>query len=386
MIRRLLPFLPLVATYAVVSSAQPPSPAGELRGIFISTTNSLDWPKSTNKDEQQASLKRIVAGMKAANLNAIFFQVRARGDAYYRSTYEPWAENLTGTLGKDPGWDPLQFLLDEAHTNGIEVHAWFNVYKIRGPVPPPPSSPQHPLRAFPGWVVQYDTESWFDPGLPEVREYLLRLVVDLVKRYDVDGVCMDFIRYPGRDFADGATYRRYGNGTPLEEWRRKNINTFVREVYSAVQRVAPTVKMGAAPVGNYGGSLSAQPDSKNAAGAFRDYAQESRAWLKNGWLDYLAPQVYWTLEFETKGPDFAHIVRSWLKDAGGRHIYVSIGAYKPEIFQQIPDQITATRMLGAQGQIFFRYENVEALNMFGDRYIEPARVPVMPWKHDPEGR
>jgi hypothetical protein len=96
--------------------------------------------------------------------------------------------------------------------------------------------------------------------------------------------------------------------------------------------------------------------------------------------------VYWTLEFETKDPDFAHIVRSWLKDAGGRHVYVSIGAYKPEIFRQIPDQITATRMLGAQGQIFFRYENVEALNMFGDRYIEPARVPVMPWKNEAEGR
>ncbi len=356
------------------------SPKRELRGVYITTTNSLDWPKSQNKSEQQASLKKIVSDLKTANFNAIFFQVRARGDAYYRSQFEPWAENLTGTLGKDPGWDPLQFLLDEAHKVGIEVHAWFNVYKVRGPVPPAPSSPQHPVRAFPDRVVQYKNESWFDPGIPEGRAYLVRVVSDLTMNYDVDGVCFDFIRYPGKDFADGATYRRYGNGKPVDQWRRDNINQFVREAYDAITHVKPSVKVGAAPVGNFGGTLSAQPDTKIAAGAFDDYSQDSRVWLKYGWLDYLAPQVYWTLEFETKGPDFAHIARTWQKDAAGRHIYISIGAYKPEIVAQIPDLITSTRMLGAQGQVFFRYENVQAMNMFGGRYAEPALIPLMPWK------
>jgi len=362
------------------------SPKRELRAVYITTTNSLDWPKSQNRTEQQASLRKMVNDLNAANLNAIFFQVRARGDAYYRSQFEPWAENLTGTLGKDPGWDPLQFLLDEAHKVGIEVHAWFNVYKIGGVIPPTPSSPQHPVRAFPKWIVQDKNESWFDPGLPEVRAYLVRVLLDLTKNYDIDGICFDFIRYPGVNFADGETYRRYGNGKPIERWRRENINQFVREASEAITHLKPIVKLGAAPVGNYGGALSAQPDTKIAAGAFDDYAQDSRVWLKYGWLDYLAPQVYWTLEFETKGPDFAHIARTWQKDAAGRHIYISIGAYKPEIFAQIPDLITSTRMLGAQGQVFFRYENVQAMNMFGGRYAEPALIPLMPWKMDSTSR
>ncbi len=352
----------------------------ELRGVFLTTTNSLDWPQTLNKQEQQTSLRRIVEDMKRANLNTIFFQVRARGDAYFRSSFEPWAENLTGTLGADPGWDPLAFLLEEAHASGLEVHAWFNVYKIRGPVPPPPSLPQHPARAYPAWVVQYENDSWLDPGLPAVREYLVRVVSDLIRKYDVDGVCFDFIRYPGRDFPDEQTYRQFANGKERDDWRRDNINAFVREVHAAAARINPRLKLGAAPLGNYGGPLSAQPDTKTTQGSVGDFLQDSRAWLTNGWLDYLVPQVYWPLEFETRGPDFAHLVRLWMRGAEGRHIYIGIGAYKPEIAPQIPDQITATRMLGAHGQVFFRYEHVKEMRVFGDRYAQPASVPPMPWK------
>jgi uncharacterized lipoprotein YddW (UPF0748 family) len=354
--------------------------------VYITTTNSLDWPKSQNKTEQQTSLKKIVADLKAANFNAIFFQVRARGDAYYKSEFEPWAENLTGTLGKDPGWDPLQFLLDESRKHGMEVHAWFNVYKVRGPVLPPASSPKHPALAFPDWVAQHENEWWFDPGIPEVRTYLIRLLTDLATNYRIDGICYDFIRYPGKDFQDSKTYERYGRKQPIDQWRRTNINTFVREAYKAIMRTNPAIKVGAAPVGNYGGALSAQPNTKNSAGGFGDFSQDSRVWMKYGWLDYLAPQVYWTLEFDTRGPDFAHIARAWQRDAAGRHVYISIGAYKPEIFSQIPDQITATRMLGAQGQVFFRYENVQAMDMCGTLYAEPVAVPPMPWKADSSNR
>ena len=356
------------------------APTNELRAVYITTTNSLDWPKTFDRGEQQASLRKIVKDLKSANFNAIFFQVRARGDAYYKSAFEPWAENLTGVLGKDPGWDPLQVLIEEAHEAGMEVHAWFNVYKIRGPVPPVASTPPHPALQFPEWMVQYADESWFDPGIPEVRAYLIRLLLDLTKHYDIDGICYDFIRYPGRDFPDGKTYKRFGNDKPVGQWRRDNINQFVREAYAALMNMRPALKVGAAPVGNYGGALSVQPDTKDAAGAFADYSQDARVWIKYGWVDYLAPQVYWTLDFETRGPDFAHIARTWKKDASGRHIYVSIGAYKPEIFEQIPDQITSTRMLGVQGQVFFRYENVQGMNMFGKTYDKPALIPTMPWK------
>jgi uncharacterized lipoprotein YddW (UPF0748 family) len=318
--------------------------------------------------------------MKAANLNAIFFQVRARGDAYYQSHNEPWAENLTGTLGDDPGWDPLQFLLNEAHTAGIEVYAWFNVYKVRGAYPPPKSFPSHVALAHPEWIVQYENELWLDPGLREVRSYLVRLLVDLAKRYEIKGVCYDFVRYPGRDFPDGGAYS--GNGNSRDDWRRANVNAFIHEAYTALTRIKPMLKIGAAPLGNVGGVMSAQPDAKQSAGGVGDFFQDAREWLKNGWMDYLVPQVYWTLNFDTQHADFAHFARLWQKGAAGRHIYIGIGAYKPDIFEQIPDQITSSRMVGAQGQVYFRYENVKEMNMFGERYAEPATIPIMPWKRD----
>ncbi len=369
-----------VLILTVINASAQSLPKRELRGVYITTTSGLDWPKSYNVAEQQASLKKMINTMKAANLNGIFFQVRARGDAYYRSSYEPWAENLTGTLGKNPGWDPLAFLLEEAHREGMEVHAWFNVYKIRGPLAPTASSPQHPVRAFPDWVVRYEDEYWFDPGEPEVNDYLVSVLLDVAEKYDLDGVCFDFIRYPGRDFPDRATHRKFGNGMALDDWRQENINAFVKQSYRELMRIKPMLKVGAAPLGNFGGALSAQPNTKIAAGAVSDFLQNSRSWLKNGWLDYLAPQVYWTLEFETRGPDFAYLTNSWMKDSGGRHIYVSIGAYRPEILAQLPDQIISSRKLKTSGQVFFRYENVAATEVFASSYPALAIPPSMPWK------
>lgn len=356
----------------------------ELRGVYLTTSNKLDWPTSLDLREQQASLRKILTDMKAAHLNALFFQVRPRGDAYYNSNYEPWAEHLTGTLGNDPGWDPLAFVLEEAHQLGIEVHAWVNVFKIRGQMPlgaPAPGSRKHPSRAYPEWTVYYDKEVWLNPGLPHARAYTLRVVMDIVKRYDIDGICFDFIRYPGKEFADKEAFRWYGDGKSLADWRRDNVSAFVREAYKAIISVKPKLKVGAAPVGNYKGSISPQPNGNTIGGAFDWYYQDAPRWLKNGWLDYLAPQVYWALAFNAHRPDFAYVARSWQKNSHGRHIYISIGAYKPDIFVQIAEQITSSRAVGAQGQIYFRHQSVAGMNVFGDRYAEPAVTPAMPWKN-----
>src|SRR5512135_3039188 len=164
---RFLLILLLLRTPSAANAQHPIPPKREVRAVWLATANGLDWPHSTDKAEQQASLKRIVASLKAAHFNTIFFQVRARGDAYYRSSIEPWAENLTGVLGKDPGWDPLEFLLTEAHAAGMEVHAWFNVYKVRGTSPVGPSVIPHPSRAHATWCISYAGELWLDPGLPD---------------------------------------------------------------------------------------------------------------------------------------------------------------------------------------------------------------------------
>lgn len=344
----------------------------EVRAVWITTASALDWPKSRSVTEQQESLRAIVRSARAANLNTLFFQVRARGDAYYRSALEPWAENLTGVLGRDPGWDPLEFLLREAGAAGLEVHAWFNVYKIRGGTRPPPSTPPHPARAHPSWVVPFEGEGWFDPGIPEVHAYLLAVALDLVRRYDIDGLQLDFIRYPGPQFPDDQTFRRYGRGLPLDEWRRGNVNRFVAELYDSATALRPALKVGSAPVGVYRGA--------NGWGGYTAYSQDAREWLRRGKQDYLAPQIYWDVG-ETKGdPDFRALVASWAGFAEGRHLYAGVGAYKPEVQAQIPLQIDIARTAGADGQAFFRLEHIADPSVFGGRYAAPAAVPPMPWK------
>lgn len=350
----------------------PWAPKQEVRAVWVTTAAGLDWPKTLDRSEQQSSLRKIVADAGTAHFNTILFQARARGDAYYRSGYEPWAENLTGILGKDPEWDPLAFLLREAHKAGIEVHAWFNVYKIRGPALVAQSTPVHPARRFAAWVYNIDEEGWVDPGVPEVRDYLVRVALDLVRRYDVDGINFDFIRYPGKDFPDQETYRRYGNGMAREDWRRANIDKFVAAFYDSAMRAKPMLKVGSAPLGVF--------SSGNGWGAFSSYYQDSQGWLRKMKHDYLCPQLYWNLGATKDDPDFADLLRSWKHNSSGRQIWAGIGAYKPEVMRELPEQIDSSRSIGADGQAYFRYEHVSNTSVLGGRYTTLANIPPMPWK------
>jgi uncharacterized lipoprotein YddW (UPF0748 family) len=373
---RLLPGVLLAALAAAPVAAQPAAPPKqEVRAVWISTAAGLDWPRTRDPKEQQRSLRAMVASVHAARMNTIYFQVRARGDAYYRSSFEPWAENLTGTLGKDPGWDPLQFLLDEAHAAGIEVHAWFNVYKVRGPGRPGASSPQHPARAHPDWVITYENEGWLNPGIPDVNPYLLSVALDLLHSYDVDGMHFDFLRYPGRDFPDDETYRRDGRGMDRDDWRRSNINRFVSAFYDTAVVLRPLLKIGSAPIGIYKGG-----NGRNGWGAYANYFQDSQGWLRDGNQDYLAPQIYWDIGESPGDPDFSALARSWTENAAGRQMIAGIAAYKPAVLAQIPEQIDVSRSLGMSGQAYFRYEFVRDPAVFGGRYATWANVPPMPWK------
>jgi uncharacterized lipoprotein YddW (UPF0748 family) len=351
------------------------SPKREVRAVWITTTAGLDWPHTLDKAEQQSSLKKMVIDLRAANFNTIFFQVRARGDAYYKSIYEPWAENLTGTLGKDPGWDPLAFLLQEAHQRGMEVHAWFNTYKVKGPNGLKPSTPSQPAVAFPHSVKEYDGEGWFDPGMPEVRPYLLRVALDLVKNYNIDGINFDFMRYPGRSFPDDETYRQYGGAQSRDDWRRENINRFVGEFYSSATALKPMLKVGAAPLGVYQDVRNGNP-----VGSFYSFYQDSYGWLRRGQMDYLSPQVYWNIRPSNGEPLFAQVVRQWGQLTAGRQIYVGMAAYKPEIYRELSAYIDTSRASHLAGQAYFRYENITRTYGFAGRYRLPANIPPMAWK------
>jgi uncharacterized lipoprotein YddW (UPF0748 family) len=350
-------------------------PKREVRAVWIATATGLDWPRTTDRIAQQHDLRTILSDLHRAHFNTIFFQARARGDAYYHSAFEPWAENLTGSLGKDPGWDPLAFLIAEAHSLGMEVHAWFNVYKIRGPNPVGPSTPPHISRAHPGWTVSDEGELWLDPGIPGVTQYLLDVTLDLIRNYALDGINFDFIRYPGRTFADQESYRRYGKGMAHGAWRLSNVTRFVSQFASRARTLSPNLKIGSSPLGVY-----ETDTASNTLGSPQAVYQDSQAWLREGLQDYLSPQIYWDIGTSPGDPDFGATVERWQRGSYGRHIYAGIGAYKPEVFREIPRQIDLARNAGTAGQAYFRLENIRSLEMFGGRYDAPALVPPMSWR------
>jgi uncharacterized lipoprotein YddW (UPF0748 family) len=355
---------------------QNPIPKREVRAVWITTLLGLDWPKSMNKLEQQKSLSDIVRNLKAANFNTIYFQVRGRGDAMYHSTREPWSQQLTGTLGKDPGWDPLEFIIREAHAQDMEVHAWFNTFLVKnGREKPPASQPMHPVLQHPDWARRVGDDWWLDPGLPAVREYLLNTALEIVRTYDVDGFQFDFIRYPGTSFPDDATFRRYGGNRSKEDWRRENVTALLSSFYAAATAVKPMMKIGATTLGIYKNSSAGK-----GLQSYYEVYQDSRGWLEKGILDYLAPQIYWSLGEKQGNPDFAAMAAEWSQFSYGKQIVLGIGPYKPEVASQLGEIIDVSRSANVSGHAFFRYANIEHQLSDWRYYNRPAFTPPMAWK------
>lgn len=282
-------------------AAQPGEAAPEFRAAWVATVHNLDWPSKPGLSAaaQQAELRAILNRAADLKLNAILLQVRPASDALYNAKQEPWSAFLTGKQGVSPGYDPLEFAIREAHARGIELHAWVNPFRAAAG-PTAKSAGGHVLQTHPEWVRAYAGQKWIDPGIPEARRYVIDVFLDIVRRYDIDGLHIDDYFYPypkgGADFPDGATWERYGAGSGMSkaDWRRDNINRFVEEMYRAVKGAKASVKVGISPFGIWRpgvpATIEAQLDS---------YAQlfaDSRKWLAEGWCDYLAPQLYWSCE------------------------------------------------------------------------------------------
>ena len=224
-----LNFFSLISLQAQTSIA---APKWEVRAVWLTTAGGADWPKTYDVAAQKKSLVEIFETLQKKHFNTVFFQVRSRGNTFYRSQYEPWAAELTGTLGRDPGWDPLEFAIEEAHKRGMELHAWFNVAKVYNIGQPPLSSPPHILRSHPEWAQLYEGDWWVDMGRPEVRQYTENLVMELVRLYDLDGIHFDYIRYPGEKFDDWNSFRLYGDGTA------RDADSVTEGGHPAAQRIA----------------------------------------------------------------------------------------------------------------------------------------------------
>ena len=335
----------------------PPSFDHETRAVWVATNHRLDWPpNSFDADIQKEALSEIFSNIKSKFLNTIYFQVRSNGTVMFKSTLDPYSPYITGRVNGEPEYDPLQYAVELAHKKGLEIHAWVNCLNVfAGNESNIFKSPDHISRRKPEWIIEYSADGsnslWLDPGLPEVREYVSDLITEMVENYDIDGVHLDYIRYPGREVDDDFSFGIYGNGMNLDDWRRKNITELIGLINKKIKEIKPYVKLGATPIGVY----------KNQKGmyaleGFSDVYQDSHEWLSSGIVDYVTPQIYWGLH---NNPRFDIVAKDWADNSSGRNVVLGIGAYKDNIKNEIGQLIQYSRTIGASGIAFYRYSSIK---------------------------
>ena len=310
---------------ALTMSAQTIAPKREFRGAWIQCVNGQF--QGMTPERMQHVLTSQLDVLQKAGINAIIFQVRAEADALYKSSYEPWSRFLTGVQGKAPGWDPLQWMIDECHKRNMELHAWINPYraKTKGTAA---LSPIHPYNKHPELFVKYAGQLYFDPALPENRKYICKIVRDIVSRYDIDAIHMDDYFYPypypnpGEAFPDKVSFAQYGRGySDVGDWRRDNVNILIKEIHETVRECKPWVKFGVSPFGIYRNKKNDPNGSEtNGLQNYDDLYADVLMWVNNGWVDYNIPQIYW--EIGHKAADYETLIRWWAKHASARPLFI----------------------------------------------------------------
>ncbi|MFN0141599.1 MAG: glycoside hydrolase family 10 protein [Pyrinomonadaceae bacterium] len=364
--------------------AQPlPEVEREFRAVWIATVDNIDFPsrKGLSADAQKAELLAALDLAKRLRLNAVIFQVRPMADAVYRSELEPWSEFLTGEMGKPQDFDPLEFLVAEAHRRGILVHAWFNPYRAFHPAAKTISD-RHVSKTQPGIVRQYGRYMWLDPTEPAARKHSVDVITDVVRRYDIDGVHFDDYFYPYAEkdasgerieFPDDSNWREYLRTAQMfsneklrriplkrDDWRRANVNEFIAAVGRAIKKIKPDIVYGISPFGIW------QPMPERDIVGFNAYAElyaDARKWLQDGTVDYLAPQLYW--ETARKGQSFPVLLEWWREqNVKGRHIWPGLASYRigstPTFTAgEIGSQIERTRANAlTKGSIHFSFRSL----------------------------
>ncbi|WP_316833952.1 glycoside hydrolase family 10 protein [Pedobacter nutrimenti] len=380
------------------------APKREFRGIWVATVANIDWPSKPGLsiDQQKQELIALLDQHKKNGMNAIILQVRPAADAFYSKSREPWSQWLMGRQGlaPSPGYDPLEFAIKEAHSRGMELHAWFNPYRATMGGNSTVSS-GHMTAKRPDMFFLYGGKKQFDPGLPEVREYIVEVILDVVKGYDVDGIHFDDYFYPypisGQRINDALTFAKYPNGfTDIKDWRRNNVDMLIKMLDDSIHHYKKYVKFGISPFGIWKNSFEDAEGSKtNGLSNYAELFADSRKWVKEGWVDYINPQIYFS--FTRKAAPFGTLVDWWSNNTFGRHLYIGQAAYlvnqKMEAAwrqpNQIPDQIRYLRENNrVQGSVFFSSKSFTTVaravgdSLKNDLYKYPALPPQMPWLDD----
>ncbi|OZV77236.1 glycosyl hydrolase [Micromonospora echinospora] len=397
----------------------PATPKRQFRAMWIASVTNIDWPTKTSwtaPDRIATQKAEYLAWLDLAerlNHNAVVVQIRPTADAFWPSPHEPWSEYLTGVRGQDPGWDPLAFLVAESHKRNLEFHAWFNPYRISMPAPGGAGAdinqlaPNHPARQHPEWTFAYPPDGvagsrlYYNPGIPEVREFVQTAMMDAVERYDIDGVHFDdyFYPYPSgtHQVPDDATFAEHNRGiADKADWRRDNINLLVKEMGEKVKAAKPWVKFGVSPFGIWR-NKSVDPLGSDTTGSqsYDIISADTRKWIKEEWIDYVVPQLYWYIG-QYPAADYARLVPWWAETVRGTKVQLYIGqadyksgdpAYGSFWMnpRELSDHLTLNRSHPeVLGNVHFSAVQVRA-NRLGatdiyaqDHYSKPALVPTMP--------
>jgi uncharacterized lipoprotein YddW (UPF0748 family) len=309
---------------------------GETRAAWIATVQNIDWPSKPGLAvaEQQQEYRTLLDDVQRHGLNTVIVQVRPTADALWPSPYEPWSHWLSGEQGKDPGYDPLAFLVDETHARGLKFHAWFNPFRVSRQADPAQLVPGHPARQHPDWVFGYGGQLYYDPGKPAVREFVTDVVLDAAMRYAIDGVHFDDYFYPypvdGEQIPDAETFAAHGSGfADVGAWRRHNVDELVKGVSERLSALNRGIGFGVSPFGIW--RNQAQDPRGSATTGTQSYDTtyaDSYTWVREGWVDYIVPQIYW--EIGHPAADYAALVPWWAEVVAGTRVQLYIGqaAYK----------------------------------------------------------
>ena len=348
----------------------------EFRGVWIATINNLDWPSAPGLpvEQQKRELKELIESIEKLNLNVVIFQVRPAADAFYESDTEPWSYFLTARQGAAPApfFDPLQYAIELCHSKGMELHAWFNPFRVRNlgyyVLDPHSFAAKHPQ-----YIHEYDHKLFLDPGYPQVREYINSVIMEVVRKYDIDAIHFDDYFYPypvtGVKYPDMKTFRQYGKNLypkGLAEWRRNNINQFIASVHDSIKSIKPNLKLGVSPFGiwrNERDDPNGSPGAR-ATSSYDDLYADVYHWLSNDWIDYVIPQIYW--EQGNRFGDFEAMVRWWNDHSFGKPVYVGQALFKSTGEDKV---FSNPREISEQIDIIRKFEKIGGFSLYSTSHL-----------------